>query len=198
MEPRSYLSQPPRQSESRLLRDLYALNRQFLGLLLGDDDRAGSLLEPWLLAKLSALSDAQLERLATCPYSLFDLRFADAAAWRDRPQQATAHPPRLDGRVGYGAPVSLAALLFARQLADHYPDLARLLLGMSNDVARLLADQTLPTLTAVAFARPPWLEARLAGHPHFWPDLIDLVREGTQERYLAAQTLGVQQSASKL
>lgn len=203
MEPRSYLSRPPGQSESRLLHDLYALNRQFIALLLetASDATSPTLLEPYLLARLATLSEQQLQRLATCPYSLFDIRFDGSHDWRARPADemaASAHTLKSAAETTGQATFALCALLYARQLADHYPDLARLLLGMNKTVAEALASLSLPSLARIAFQEPHKLEARLARHPHFWPDLIDFVREGTQERHLAAQTLGVQQSALKL
>lgn len=203
MEPHTYLSHTPRRSEGGLLRDLHALNRQFIALLLassGDPGRA-AMLEPCLLTRLCELSDQQLDRLATCPYSLFDMRFARAESWTSRAERASLPGARLRGTAradGYLAAFSLSALLFARQLADGYPDLARLLLGMHNQVGQALTRLALPALAEVACDHAAWLEARLASHPHFWPDLIDFVRDGTRERRLAAQTLGVQHSAPKV
>ena len=196
MEPRSYLSQPNRHTERTLLHDLSELNRQFVALVLSPGRPA--MLDPCLASQLGALSDPQLDRLAACPYSLFDAHFADAERWLAVARQRAGTQWRETGSTDGRAAFLLAVLLFARQLADGYPDLARLLLGMHNDVAKALGALTLPALAAVAFEQSDWLQARLARHAHFWPDLIDFVREGTRERRLAARTLGVQQSAAKL
>ena len=196
MEPRSYLSQPNRQTERTLLHDLAELNRQFVALVLSRGRT--SMLDPCLAAQLGALSDPQLDRLAACPYSLFDAHFGDAERWLGVARASVGSQWRETGATDGRAAFLLAVLLFARQLADGYPDLARLLLGMHNDVAEALGALSLPALAAVAFEQPDWLQARLARHAHFWPDLIDFVREGTRERRLAARTLGVQQSAAKL
>ncbi len=196
MDELSYLSRPPRRTHGPLLADLHALNSQFLGLVITHEsvaDAAG--LEDRTQQTLSGLTDRQLERLATCPYSLFDISFCDAAGWQDAVRQAGRG--RRDSDTSPSSGFVLAALLFARQLCQHHDGLARLLLGMTEDVVVLLAEYDLATLTACTFDERPPLLARLADHPHFWSDLVDFVRDGTRERQLAAHTLGMQHSAAR-
>ncbi|MEO1574069.1 MAG: hypothetical protein AAFU65_03825 [Pseudomonadota bacterium] len=195
MDELSYLSRPPGRTHGPLLDDLHALNRQFLDLLIEHEavaDTAG--LSSCTQQSLHGLGPRELERMATCPYSLFDLAFSEPAQWRrilNEPPQRGECPPTVAGAF------ALAALLYTRQLCQHHDGMARLLLGMTEDVLALLAAQDLPTLTACAFCCVPPLRARLADHPHFWSDLVDFVRDGTRERQLAAHTLGMQHSAAK-
>lgn len=199
MDELSYLSRPPRRSRGTLLHDLHDLNRQFLSLLLrSDPPHTTAGLHDCTLEALRALSDEQLERLATCPYGLFDLNFARAQDWR---QALAGESPLADtGRAQvsrtHGAFV-LATLLYTRQLCQHHDDMARLLLGMTEEVVQLLSMASLSALTDCSFQGEPALTARLAEHPNFWSDLLDFVRDGTRERHLAAHTLGVQHSAAK-
>ena len=199
MDELSYLSRPPRRSRGTLLNDLHDLNRQFLALVMQTDSPdTTAALDHCTREALRALADEQLERLATCPYSLFDVHFADAAVWRE---VVADEPPAFDAGLGVVSPARgafmLAALLYTRQLCQHHDDMARLLLGMTQEVAQLLSSATLSALTACAFTGEPTLTARLAEHPNFWSDLLDFVRDGTRERHLAAHTLGVQHSAAK-
>lgn len=204
MEPSNYLSQRPSRTQGTLLSDLHALNRQFLSLLLAGPEAAdGGGLNDCLIGALGTLNDEQLARLANCPYSLFDLAFADEQAWQPDAQPATTRdrlvstPPDRCIDPDHAA-FSLAALMYARQMSDSFPDMTRLLLGMSEEVMRLFADLTLVQVTRSAFAGKPPLRARLHAHPNFWADIIDFVRDGTRERHLAAQTRGVQHCALKL
>jgi len=199
MDELSYLSRPPRRSPSTLLGDLHGLNRQFIALILqSDTPKTTAGLDDCQRETLSALDATQLERLATCPYSLFDVSFADASTWRH--ELALAQDP-LDAQLDVVSPAAgtfvLATLLYTRQLCQHHDDMARLLLGMTEEVVRILAAPSLSALTACAFSGNPPLTAKLASHPHFWSDLMDFVRDGTRERHLAAHTLGVQHSAAK-
>ncbi len=201
MDELSYLSRPARRSQSTLLSDLHGLNRQFLSLLLSDDQpetTAG--LDECIRATLGSLNNMALERLATCPYSLFDVRFGHAAIWReelaqDTPVTTPSQPIAVSPTAGAFV---IATLLYTRQICQHHDDMARLLLGMTEETVQLLAAQPLGKLTNCAFSGRPALTARLHNHPHFWPDLIDFVRDGTRERSLAAHTLGMQHSAAKL
>lgn len=195
MDELSYLSRPPRRTHGPLLGDLHALNRQFLELAIEHEPLADSAgFDRCTQQALHGLGARELERLATCPYSLFDIAFAEAAVWRS----VLADPPAVDASAPTDASAfSLAALLFTRQLCQHHDGMARLLLGMTEEVVGLLAVHDLPALSACAFAGRPLLRARLADHPHFWSDLLDFVRDGTRERQLAAHTLGMQHSAAK-
>ncbi len=200
MDELSYLSRPARRSQSTLLGDLHGLNRQFLSLLLSDDQpetTAG--LDDCVRATLGSLNDMALERLATCPYSLFDVRFGQADIWRDvlASDAATAAPDQTVAVSPSAGAFVLATLLYTRQICQHHDDMARLLLGMTEETVQLLGSQPLGKLTNCAFGGRPALTARLHNHPHFWPDLIDFVRDGTRERSLAAHTLGMQHAAAK-
>lgn len=199
MDELSYLSRPPRRSRGTLLHDLHDLNRQFLALVIqADTPDTTAALDDCTREALHSLTREQRERLATCPYSLFDVHFADASLWRETMAHA---PPDIDEGMTSVSPAGgafvLATLLYTRQLCQHHDDMARLLLGMTEEVVQLLAAASLRALTACAFSGQPTLTARLARHPNFWPDLLDFVRDGTRERNLAAHTLGVQHSAAK-
>ena len=199
MDELSYLSRPASRSPSTLLGDLHGLNQQFLALVLqADTPDTSAGLDDCIRETLRSLNETQLERLATCPYSLFDVSFSDAPTWR---HELSMEHTQIDTRLDVISPAAgafvLATLLYTRQLCQNHDDMARLLLGMTEDVVRLLAAPSLSALTSCAFSGHPPLTARLAEHAHFWSDLIDFVRDGTRERHLAAHTLGVQHSAAK-
>ena len=197
MDELSYLSRPPRRTHSKLLGDLHALNGQFMDLIIRNEtlaDHAG--FDACTQQTLQGLDRRERERITTCPYSLFDLAFADASLWRIALDDAAARIG-VDDTPSQADAFALAALLYARQLCQHHDDMARLLLGMTEDVARLLATPDLTTLTHCAMHGRPPLRARLVEHVHFWPDIIDFARDGTRERRLAAHTLGIQHSAAK-
>lgn len=201
MDELSYLSRPPRGAQGSLLNDLHSLNRQFLQLLLNADP-ADSVcgLGANTMQSLQQLSERELERMANCPYSLFDLSFSNPAVWRrvltELPVVETPEEPFAGATSGASA-FSLAALLYTRQLCQYHDDMARLVLGMTEDVVRLLASPDLEMLAQCATSGRPPLLARLAEHPLFWSDICDFVRDGTRERHLAAHTLGVQHSAAR-
>lgn len=205
MDELSYLSRPPRGSQGSLLSDLHSLNRQFLQLVLcTEPERAQSAnaifgLSANTIETLQQLSEHELERLANCPYSLFDLSFSDPAVWRSALTRDIIESAAEDlPDVAPGASTfALAALLFTRQLCQYHDDMARLLLGMTEDVVRVLAAPDLERLTLCAMTGQPPLLARLAAHAHFWSDICDFVRDGTREQHLAAHTLGVQHSAAR-
>jgi hypothetical protein len=196
MDELSYLSRPARGAQGSLLNDLHSLNRQFLELILAAEpaDRICGL-DAHTVQSVQQLSERERERMANCPYSLFDLSFSNPAVWRSvLTEPAQDHDLPDDPASGAFA---LGALLFARQLCQYHDDMARLVLGMTEDVVRLLATPELAILTHCALTGQPPLLARLADHPNFWSDICDFVRDGTREQHLAAHTLGVQQSAAR-
>lgn len=205
MDELSYLSRPPRGAQGSLLSDLHSLNRQFLQLVLSTEPERALTSDAIFglgantIETLQQLNDHELERLANCPYSLFDLSFSDPAVWRNVLTRDAIAPAAEDTPVippGTSTFV-LAALLFTRQLCQYHDDMARLLLGMTEDVVRVLAAPDLMMLTRCAMTGQPALLARLAAHAHFWSDICDFVRDGTREQHLAAHTLGVQHSAAR-
>ena len=123
-----------------------------------------------------------------------------AEEFLDRDPRTSRHPDSLDRCSTHRPPApfgafALAAVLYARQLADELVDLARLLLGADTQVIQLIEAATPPQLAGCALRGDPPLHARLAQHPNFWTDIVDFVRDGTRERQLAAHTRGVQHSA---
>ncbi len=173
--------------DARTLAALTEANDSFLALI------AGAAAEPGVPAQLgipaataarvAELAAPERARIASCPYTLFDLRFGDAAFW------SAPLPPRP------AAPASPAGLAFARtsiflawHLAHSNALAAALVLGMSADVQRAWRALPLSELDAASHVVLPHLRARFGSHPSFWARLL----AGTPAASDSARLLGLQ------
>lgn len=183
------------QLSRHLLRELSSLNYRFIRLLIespDDPDRFG--LTAGVHRRLCLLEPEDQRRLASCPYSLFELQLDEPAVWQRRFENqtsATSFP-------GGAHPFTLAVLMYTQQLAVENTDLGRLLLGLAPRVAEQFRQATIGKLIDSAPAVSKQLRVRLINDPHFWPDLVNFVRDGTQEQYVAAQTSALQILAAQL
>lgn len=165
------------------LRGIYDLNRQFLGSVL-------PMLHHRLpgTAALSELSPPGRALAAECPYSLFDLRFADVGLWRSiladsRP--AVAAP-------GAAGQFCRAAVFLSWHLVRSSELAAPLTLGMVPAVAEIWRAIPLAMIDHLAAVVAPFLAPRWVWHPNFWPQLADAAAAGNHVELARVRLLGLQ------
>ncbi len=178
-----------------LLRELSSLNYRFIKLLTETkDDPCQYGLSDQLHRRLCNLNEEDRRRLASCPYSLFELKLDDTTTW----QQWLNAEVQLSPAPSAIHTFTLAVLMYTQQLAVENTDLGRLLLGLTPRVAEQFRRSTIGRLMDSTPLVSENLQVRLIDDPHFWPDLVNYVRDGTNEQYLAAQTSALQILAAQL
>lgn len=188
------------QLSRHLLRELSSLNYRFIRLLADSKDHHdGYGLSASVYRRLCLLDDQDCRRLASCPYSLFELQLDQPAEWDKWLGQPTTEPVSSFAATPSAAhPFTLAVLMYTQQLAVENTDLGRLLLGLAPRVAEKFRQASIGRLIDTAPLVSASLRARLINDPNFWPDLVNYVRDGTQEQYVAAQTSALQLLAAQL
>ena len=181
------------QLSRRLLQELSSLNYRFVQLVLDSSDPERVGLPAPLYQRLLGLDESDHRRLASCPYSLFELQLDSPGTWqRWLDTDTVAVKPSIAHHF------TLAVLMYTRQLAVENADLGRMLLGLAPRVAEQFRRASIGRLMDIAPAVSEHLRVRLIDDPHFWPDLVNYVKDGTQEQYLAAQTSALQILAAQL
>lgn len=174
--------------DDALLRAVHDVNRSFLvgasALLAGagESHRLGH------AAEVLALPPALRLVAGECPYTLFDLRFADGAFWRSvaaetRPAAALAPA---------GAAFARAAVVLAWHLSRTGDLAAPIALGMSPAVAEVWRALPVPALEHVAATALPHLTVRWATHRRFWPSLARALTTGNRGLLGEVRVLGMQ------
>ncbi len=162
-------------------RDIADLNLQYLQLALQpslDEDPRFALADRVRRTLTGCPADA-LQRLANCPFSLFQLRLPD-------PPQATResadgvadtwHPPVIEPAIAVRCQAFvLLSLSVARQLAEAAPLSPRIALGVSAEAERRLASMG-PSELALLAAWSGLFRARCPRHEKFWGMLIGAAR----------------------
>jgi hypothetical protein len=169
-------------------------NLQFLQLIVARraSDGGGAFgLPPALALRIRGLGAAALHAAAECPYTLFNLRFEDAAFWRTiaRTPGSGAATLRL---VADDVAVARTAVFLAWHLAQSNDLAASLVLGMGEDAQRAWRGVALSGLDLAATTALPHLTARWGGHPTFWPRLLDSTGPNDRARADAVRLLGLQ------
>lgn len=181
------------QLSRRLLQELSSLNFRFVQLVLDCPDPGRVGLPDSVYQSLIGLDETDYRRLASCPYSLFELQLDSPATWqRWLDTDAVVEQPSSAHQF------TLAVLMYTRQLAVENADLGRMLLGLAPRVAEQFRRISIGRLMDIAPSVSRHLRVRLIDDPHFWPDLVNYVKDGTQEQYLAAQTSALQILAAQL
>jgi hypothetical protein len=185
--------------DEQMERSIAQANAAFLGLVARaaasapGQDAFG--LPPDHAARIAAQAPAARARTADCPYTLFDLRFADAACW-----SATFHGVAREGPAGSSPALVPAdverfartAAFLAWHVSRHGALAAALVLGVdptAYDAWRGLPLQELERATAATAGQ---LRARWGGHPRFWPLLLDAAADPRPELAERARLLGLQ------
>ena len=177
-------------------RDLSDLNRQFLELGLADElaaDPRFAWSEP-VRARLAATDAATRDRMAACPFALFELHLPRPAGGAEPPASRVADNA---ARPGPGEPWSGRCLAFAHfvlfvalRLADAAPLATRIALGLSpGDELRL--NELCPSEAARIAARPEAIRPRWPEHPRFWELLRNAARANSPPALRLAHCAGI-------
>jgi hypothetical protein len=167
------------------LEAILELNLDFLRLLerrhRAQPTRSCAGLGPATLARLCALAPLARRRLAACPYTLFDMRFADVAFW-----SAPALTPEAEGDTVDSVPIAIGfaqvAAFFAWHIARGDALTAALVLGMDPLTHATWRTLSLASLAERASLALSALSARFTPCPGFWSALIaDAVSPGQMD-----------------
>jgi hypothetical protein len=175
-------------------------NAAFLALVArraAGDGGGEALGVPREVAERIATQDATTRRFASeCPYTLFNVRFEDAAFWRGVGATAAGaagvEPRNASGAAGDEPRFVLTAVFLAWHLARHEDLSAALVLGMTPSVRDVWRGLPLQALEALALASLPHLRARWGGHPRFWPQLLDAAERPGLDHADRVRLLGLQ------
>lgn len=154
--------------------DVHALNQAFLALLRQDlrVARADVSLRDDLSARLTALSERQVERLARAPFLLMSFRENDERFW----DEVHAAEPRYDlfaeSLPSERARLVSAGLGFAWRLARQNPYALRLVCGASLHWCERLSERPLVHVLDCAAARDDILTLRGDADAHLWSKLL--------------------------
>lgn len=155
-----------------VLRDIFDLNRQFVGLCLESSLRGDPCFtipeDAWVLLRDGG--PELLERLTCCPFTLFELglqgspvRISDASTRVEDARRIPVDAATV-ARVHAFANV---AVFVAWRLADEDPLALRLAMGLATGAERVLNETRASDLPALAnraqLVRPRWQH-----HPHYW------------------------------
>jgi hypothetical protein len=172
-------------------------NGAFLALVArraASDGGADALGMPREVASRIEAQDATTRRFAAeCPYTLFNVRFEDAAFWRGVAGGAARAEARGEPCAGGDEPrFVLTAVFLAWHLARHGDLCSALVLGMTPAVRDVWRGLPLQVLDAVAAAALPHLRARWGAHPRFWPQLLDAAERPGVDHAERVRLLGLQ------
>lgn len=200
-----------------LLQDqLRALNRDFLALLTSEHGKAHTerrpptlFLPPAVARELGELTPTALDGVAQCRYTLFALSFHATELWRrlghsSKESESVEQRYRLQGGAvassnqETNAAFLAVALTFAWHLHHMDRRLARVILALRDDTARVFESIPLWRLQQIAHERPDLLTARWPDNPGFWPDLIRIARDGSSAQLESARLVGAQLIAQEL
>jgi hypothetical protein len=179
---------------------LRGLNHRFLDLIAlrangwsASPDRGGSS----LASQVASLAPAQRAAAATCPYALFDLRFADAPYWRSRLQNAAQRrvedEPIIDDDTTNFARL---ALFYAWHAAAGAGTAVQLLLGMNGATAAAWRRLTVGDLPALMVTEVPHLRPRWSECGAYWGALTSAARRDDPIALRRVQLLGLQLAAA--
>jgi hypothetical protein len=181
-------------------------NGAFLVLVARRAGGAEALGMPREVAARIATQDATTRRFASeCPYTLFNVRFEDAAFWRGVAATAVnaanattaagaagAEPRSAPWAAGDEPRFVLTAVFLAWHLARHEDLSSALVLGMTPSVRDVWLGLPLQVLEALALASLPHLRARWGAHPRFWPQLLDAAERPGLDHADRVRLLGLQ------
>ncbi len=136
-----------------------------------------------------ALEPAARVIAADCPYTLFDLRFADTRFWRER-ALAGAAPAGVD--AGPPAAFARAAVFLAWHLVHSNELAAALAFGMGARAQRVWKGLPVSALEDAARLATPHLAARWPRHPTFWTRLLESAPDPAGANVEAVRLLGLQ------
>ena len=186
-----------------LLPSVAELNAQFIELLVFQAASASALwplpgeLRP-LLANLEPLAR---RRVSACPYLLVDAGFSDPQRWlwahgyavcdaQPVTEASITHIPR-------GIVLARQVFAYAWHLARSQRKVARVILGMSQATADVIANYTLVQTMGLADVHPHWLQPRWPRHTRMWRDLVEAAAMDDNTILEQARLRGVQLLAAE-
>ncbi len=185
-----YLRSPSRSLlPDSVRREIADLNVQYLTALVTFPDDATPLC--WRDGAMPALRDTRLlERMASCPFALFEIRLEDLATAAPLPPAAADPEPVAIQRRSDREALTHSALTLAWRLAESSPFSLRLALGLSA-AAELLLNEARVTSLATWARRPGLLHTRWPGHRGFWSALLRAAELGDAGLLVRAHCLGI-------
>lgn len=191
---------------------LLQLNVDFLKLLIAANqpDVQASLITRSQLSlpsvqttALSECSDEAIQTMAACGFSLFTFSFHLADMWermaKNAVQQSSVQRYAGDAGSANHSPIEVAyagfaecALFFAWHLAQHQPMTARIMLGMREETAAILAPLQLWQCRQIAQRSYQMLTPRWPNNPYFWVDMLRYSTTRDEEHLKFARLMGTQ------
>jgi len=172
----TWAAHPYLRSSSRSLlpeairRELAALNTQYLATVATAGDDATPCC--WRGTPTPFGNEPSvLEGMATCPFTLFELRLDEIAARGAAPGARDGSAPAWTARPAPHAAVAQSALTLAWRLAESSPLSLRLALGLSAK-AELVINEMRVTSLATWAGEPGLLRTRWVEHAAFWKGLL--------------------------
>jgi len=166
-----YLRSPSRSllGES-IRRDVTELNRQFVTAMTVD--AADMLPRRWRGLDTRVLSAPGLiDVVASCPFTLFELRLDAPTAGRPDPPSGADGPGGMDPPGGSREALAQSALTLAWRLAESSPLSLRLALGLSAAAELAMNEIRVTGLPALA-RKPGLMRTRWVAHDAFWLRLL--------------------------
>ena len=169
--------------------NIHSLNTAFLQVLRASMDGRSMrrhLPEP-ARVRIVALTDLQLERLATCPFLLMSFRESDRAYWQSIVADGPGDDLLASEPVTALERLATAGLAFLWQLAQRNPYAVRLVAGSDAGFCDSLTDTTLVRLLRRTAGRDDQVLPRFAGDVTAWSKLLDAGVSPTPQVRVAAQ-----------
>lgn len=154
---------------------------------------------------LASCTDEAIKTMAACGFSLFNFNFHLADMWermaKTGAQQSSVqrYASDVNGVVDANNAIEVAyagfaecALFFAWHLAQQQPIAARVMLGMREETAGILAPLQLWQVRQIAQRSYQMLAPRWPTNPYFWVDMLRYATTGNEEHYRFAKLMGTQ------
>ena len=190
-----YLRSPSRSLlPESVRRELADLNGQYLTTIVATEDASTPLC--WRGRAMPALGEARLlETMASCPFTLFELRLDALAAPATPTNDDLA--PSLAVRHLHREALAHSALTLAWRLAESSPFSLRVALGLSAAAELVMNEMRVKSLSA--WARTPGLmRTRWLEHAVFWKALGRAAEVGDSGQLARVHCLGITLLAGEL
>ena len=157
--------------DQALVESICAANDAFIGQFITPPTRlraSAQALPTQIIEPLSQLDRVERRRIAAMPFTLFSMRFTDAAYWRnllDRPSLGSR-------RAAAGDAVARTAVFLAWHLVQASPATAGMAMGMSADVASIFQWIPLYDVERLGALANPALTPRWPTTLAFWHQLL--------------------------
>jgi hypothetical protein len=184
---------------------LAELNAECLGLLAARAARGVDRLAPPLLVELrdawAELPNAAVRRLASAPFSLFDIGFARAPRWLETRARGVSDQLQRSENLFFEAEaarsITRRMLVYAWHLARSRPRAACLVFGSTIPAVEALAACSLVALEAAAEGNADALKPRWAHQVQFWRELLAAASADADARLRELLLGGIQRLAAE-